>query len=114
MSNSLKVDYIAVHWYGGIYASSFKTRMQDIYNKYQKPIWITEFACQTYSSSVATPNKFTQAEVSGFLDSVIPWLQSTSFIYRYAWHDSTFGTSALWNTDGTLTETGAKYASFSV
>lgn len=23
-----KVDYIAVHWYGGIYASSFKTRMQ--------------------------------------------------------------------------------------
>ena len=36
-----KADYIAVHWYGGNYSSNFKNRMQDIYNKYQKPIWIT-------------------------------------------------------------------------
>jgi hypothetical protein len=41
ISPTPKVDYIAVHWYGGTSASSFKTRMQDIYNKFQIPLWIT-------------------------------------------------------------------------
>jgi O-glycosyl hydrolase len=48
-----KMDYVAVHWYGGIYASSFKKRMTEIYNKFGKKLWITEFACQTYSSAKA-------------------------------------------------------------
>ena len=36
-----KVDYIAVHWYGGNYSSSFRNRMQEIHTKFQKPLWIT-------------------------------------------------------------------------
>jgi hypothetical protein len=55
-----KVDYIAVHWYGGTSPSSFKSRMQDIHNKFQTPLWITEFACQTTSSSNANSTKFNQ------------------------------------------------------
>jgi hypothetical protein len=107
-----KVDYIAVHWYGGTSASSFKSTMQDIYNKFQIPIWITEFACQTSSSSAANPVKFTQEAVNSFLDNVIPWMQAQPWIFRYAWHHSGVGTSALWNLDGTLSATGIKYASF--
>lgn len=112
ISPTPKVDYIAVHWYGGTSASSFKTRMQDIYNKFQIPLWITEFACQTTSSSIASASKFSPDAVISFLDSVIPWMQAQPWIFRYAWHDSGIGTSALWNSDGTLTATGIKYASY--
>jgi hypothetical protein len=73
ISPTPKVDYIAVHWYGGTSASSFRTRMQDIYNKFQIQLWITEFACQTTSSSIASPTKFTQEAVNKFLDNVISW-----------------------------------------
>ncbi len=106
------VDIIAVHWYGGVSVSSFKNRMTDIYNKFQKPIWITQFACQTHYSAVQNPYKYTQAQVNAFLDGVIPWMQSQPWIHRYAWHNSEVGTSATWYDDGTLTETGLKYASF--
>lgn len=106
------VDYIAVHWYGGNYTANFKNRMQDIYNKYQKPLWITQFACQTVSSATADPNKYSTDDVNKFLDNVIPWIQNQTWIYRYAWHDAKSGSSAFWYPDGTLTATGAKYASF--
>jgi hypothetical protein len=39
-------------------------------------------------------------------------MQGQPWIFRYAWHDSGIGTSALWNSDGTLTATGLKYASY--
>lgn len=112
MKGGPKVDYVAVHWYGGAEASSFKNRMQEIYSKFQKPLWITEFACQTHSDSVANPNKYTQSQVDSFLDTVIPWMQGTSWIHRYCWHNSLVGTSALWDANGQITATGRKYGSF--
>lgn len=38
---SPKVDFIAVHWYGGANSLKFKAKMEAIYQKFQKPIWIT-------------------------------------------------------------------------
>jgi hypothetical protein len=43
-SNGLRVEFVCVHNYGGLNVYAFLTKLQDVYNKYGKPIWITEFA----------------------------------------------------------------------
>lgn len=104
-----KVDFVCVHWYKGPNITKFKSDMLAIIQKYNKPIWITEFAPQTVSSSTADPNKYTQAQVTAFINAVIPWMNGQTMIERYAWHDSKSGTSALFTTSGQLTATGIAY-----
>ncbi len=104
-----KVDFVCVHWYKGPNSSKFIQDMTAIIAKYGKPIWITEFAPQTTSSSTASPTKYTQAQVTAFINTVIPWMDRNPMIERYAWHDSKSGTSALFTTTGALTATGIAY-----
>ena len=49
--NNYRVDFIAIHWYAPPNADSFLKLIDDLYNMYQLPIWITEFAPQTVSSA---------------------------------------------------------------
>ena len=81
----------------------------NIINLYNKPIWVTEFAPQTISSSQSQPNLYTQQEVNDFINTVIPWMNSNPMVERYAWRDSKSGTSAIFTIDGQLTETGITY-----
>ena len=37
-------------------------------------------------------------------------MESNPMVHRYAWHDPKTGTSAIFNTDGSLTATGQAYA----
>ena len=104
-----KVDFVCVHWYKGPNSTQFINDMAAIINLYNKPIWVTEFAPQTVSSSQAEPNKYTQQEVNDFINTVIPWMNSNPMVERYAWHDSKTGTSAVFTIDGQLTETGITY-----
>jgi hypothetical protein len=106
-----KCDFISVHWYRGCNPEKFISDMKNIIQKYQKPIWITEFAPQTASSSKKEPNKYSQKEVNQFIATVCDWMNSEPMVYRYAWHDSKIGTSALFDTAGNLTETGKNYSS---
>ena len=106
-----KCDFISVHWYRGCNPKKFISDMKNIIQKYQKPIWITEFAPQTASSSKKEPNKYSQKEVNQFIATVCDWMNSEPMVYRYAWHDSKEGTSALFDTAGNLTETGKNYSS---
>ena len=104
-----KVDFVCVHWYEGVNSSQFINKMTDIINLYNKPIWVTEFAPQTISSSQSQPNLYTQQEVNDFINTVIPWMNSNPMVERYAWRDSKSGTSAIFTIDGQLTETGITY-----
>jgi len=104
-----KVDFVCVHWYKGCNASKFKSDMTAIINLYGKPIWITEFAPQTVSSSTANPTKYSQAQVNAFINSVVPWMEANPMIIKYAWHNSKSGTSATFTTAGQLTATGITY-----
>ena len=104
-----KVDFVCVHWYKGPNSTQFINDMTDIINLYNKPIWVTEFAPQTESSSQAEPNKYTQQEVNDFINTVVPWMNNNSMVERFAWHDSKVGTSAVFTIDGQLTETGITY-----
>jgi hypothetical protein len=105
-----KVDFICVHWYKGCNPEKFISDMKNIIQKYQKPIWITEFAPQTASSSQKEPNKFKQDEINQFISIVCNWMNLEPMVYRYAWHDSKIGNTALFDSNGNLTETGKCYA----
>ena len=104
-----KVNYIAVHSYGAHTGQSFIDSITKIYQKFNKPLWITEFAPQDNADSSSNP--FPQSQVNEYIDVVIPWLEKTDFVHRYAWHSASRGTSALWDASGQPTETGRRYAS---
>lgn len=63
------------------------------------------------------PNQFTVARIKEFMRVVIPWMEATPWIHRYAWYsqyrmDPRSCTSRLYETDGTLTELGREFAKY--
>jgi hypothetical protein len=104
-----KYHFIQVHWYGGKNPGDFIRYIKKVYNMYKKPIWVTEFAPQTRQQSIDSPWKYTRIEINNFIKETVNWMESKSYIHRYAWHHSYVGRCALFNTDGTLTKTGRYY-----
>jgi hypothetical protein len=45
------VDFIALHWYG-VNSTQFVEYLQDFHSTFQRPIWVTEWACQVGTSSI--------------------------------------------------------------
>ncbi|KAF9260653.1 hypothetical protein L218DRAFT_989375 [Marasmius fiardii PR-910] len=66
-----RVDFLPIHWYGEG-ASNFNQYVTDMHNMFNKPIWVTEFA-PTGGDTVA------------FMRATLSFLDSTSFVERYAW-----------------------------
>jgi hypothetical protein len=110
-----QVDFICVHWYGSGTDPATETRhlkdhLQTVYDRYEKPLWLTEFALVDWGSSTPFPPAETQA---AFIDTAIPMLESLSFVHRYAWfslppwnYGSHEGTTHLYENDGTITAPG--------
>ncbi len=113
MRNKHQADFICVHWYKGADARKFISDMEQVHQKYNKPIWVTEFAPQTDDETRQSPGKFTQKEVEQFIRETTRWMESTPYIHRYAWHHpraGVTGTSSLFDQSGALTPTGRAYA----
>lgn len=72
------VDFIAIHWYGDDTASNVQNFKEHTLEAYaaggHRPVWITEFG-------VPGSTAYQQA----FLEEVIPWLDSQTFVERYAY-----------------------------
>lgn len=109
MSKQPKVDFITVHWYKGVSAKKFVEDIQSICNTYDLPVWVTEFAPQTAGDARKNPQRFTQTEVQQFIDESTSWMEKSTCVQRYAWHDAKVGTSALL-LNGQLTESGKAFA----
>ena len=112
-----RVDFVAVHWYGGDNAVGFINYLKNIYNLYKKPIWITEFAVADWNATSISTNKYSKAQILSFMQQVLPALDQLSFVKRYAWFsastsDAHLGNSALFNPDGSLTTLGQFYSQF--
>ena len=98
-------DFAAIHWYqdcvpGGGQSGSdwFQSNVTNAYNVLGLPVWITEFQC--YGS---------EDQQIAFLQTVLPWLDSQSYVERYAY----FGVfpDYLVSDDGTaLSDLGVAYA----
>jgi hypothetical protein len=85
----VRFDFVAVHWYdwgsnpsNSPYAdpvqvfNRFKAYLQQVYNEYKLPIWITEFN--------ANPNRDNSVHAA-FLQLALPYLESLPYVERYAY-----------------------------
>jgi hypothetical protein len=95
-------DFLAVHMYW-CNVQGFKSFLETCWNKYKKPIWITEFCCPL-------PNGPLSAE-EDFMKNVLTVLEEDTHVERYAWFSTQtsgwLGTvGSLLNDDDSPTELG--------
>jgi hypothetical protein len=111
----LRVDYVCAHSYGGPSAKALLHRMQQVYDMFGKPIWITEFGVGDWQAQDISKNRHSVASVTKFMQEVIPLLNESKIIDRYSWFSAkpdnrALGTSALFDEAGNLTSLGECYA----
>lgn len=70
------IDFICIHWYDSAnnvaYFKNYLNEVRSVANG--RPIWITEFA-----------PRGTEDEIKAFLNEVIPWIDGSADIQRYAY-----------------------------
>jgi len=115
--NNLRIDYLAFHWYGGTDAQYFLDLLDQVYERYQLPIWITEFAPADWEATSRENNRMRPEWVLEFMRTVLPELDRRDYIVRYAWFNdyssNQLWTSALFDDEGVLTPLGEFYAQHS-
>ncbi|MGC4853558.1 sigma-70 family RNA polymerase sigma factor [Micromonospora sp. DT4] len=83
-----RVDFIALHWYGADFTTAaavnqLRQYLQAVYQRYKKPIWLTEFALIRYDGGRQVfPSQEQQA---AFLTAATGMLGQLSYVQRYAW-----------------------------
>jgi len=77
------IDFVPIHWYdSATNIDYFKSYIQDAYTAGgNRPIWITEFGASG-----------SDAEITTFMQTVLPWLDSLSYVERYAYFMAGSGT----------------------
>jgi Glycosyl hydrolase catalytic core len=116
-AKNYRIDFICLHYYAPPNAatsvSDLKTFLTNAYNKYKKPIWLTEFGapdCKTLLWCGSNAAALTQAQVDAFVSQVIAMLEDLACVQRYAWFvdasQAGFELSAVFNGSGALTPTG--------
>jgi len=74
------VDFIALHWYD-VGAQNFIDYVTDFHNTFNLNIWVTEFACQNFNGGA----QCSDSDVWNFMQTTTSWMDSTSWVERYAW-----------------------------
>ena len=113
VQQNTRIDVIAVHWYdwGGNPANTpnanpqgifnrFRNYLNNVHNLYNLPIWITEFN--------GNVNRTASVNLE-FMKLALPYLDSISYIERYAWFSWDSNCEFVDSLDN-LTPTGAYYA----
>lgn len=113
----LRVDFICLHMYVGTDDVNFVQTVEQVYNQYHLPIWITEFATADWNATTPASNMYTAADAMGFMQRLLPQLDSLSYVTRYSWFDGDPNSAQLWpsaliNTNGSLTPLGTWYANY--
>jgi hypothetical protein len=110
-----RVDFICVHMYVGLDDVDFVKVLVDLNNKYHLPIWITEFGTADQDATTMAANRYTAEQVQGFMQRLLPKLDSLPFVQRYSWFSGSPTSTRLWPSalvaaDSTLTPLGKIYA----
>lgn len=81
----MDVDFIAFHhywnWYDEGAADAFLKLLDQTYQMYKKPIWVTEFAINGYKGKT----KEEQEGIKQYMTDVIKGMDEREFVERYAW-----------------------------
>ncbi|KAJ3824144.1 glycosyl hydrolase catalytic core-domain-containing protein [Lentinula raphanica] len=109
-NGSCTVDFIALHWYD-INATAFIEYLEDFHNTFQRPLWVTEWACQNYNGG----SQCSYDDIVLFLNATQSYMDSSDFVERYSY----FGAmqdlqgvnkdNALMNSNGQINTLGKQY-----
>jgi hypothetical protein len=77
-SSGCQISHVAVHYYSCKPAST-QAYLKSIHDAFEKPIWLSEFACGDASSPKNSTDQI------AFMREMLPFLDKTDYIYRYAW-----------------------------
>lgn len=112
----LRCDYVAVHMYAGIGTTNYQSVIKDVYNKYGKKVWITEFAPRDDNARNAGYNSYTISRVLSQMQVLLPAYEQMNEVFRYSWFGCASSTmiglitSRFFGDDGAITELGTYYA----
>ncbi|TWT32363.1 Glycosyl hydrolase catalytic core [Posidoniimonas corsicana] len=103
----LRVDYIAIHNYQANHsAASLQNWLRDIYDRYQLPIWITEFNNGANWTGGADP---TYQQNAQWVADVTDMMDNTPWIERYSIYSRVEAVREMTYSDGSLTPAGQVY-----
>jgi hypothetical protein len=122
IDENLRIDFVAIHIYHKNTPSNFLALVEEVYETYGKPIWITEFAVRDNNASESTPNKYSEAYVHSFMNEVLNALEQLEYVKRYSWFDPSSNnskyprleTADLISENNQLTTLGDFYANYSL
>jgi hypothetical protein len=100
-----KVDYIAVHWYA-CDLSALQWYI-GLFKKYNRPIWLTEFACGDRPH-----DQITLDVQKKYMTDAVNYLENEPAVFRYAWfsgRNNEIPNINLLGASGQLTELGKLY-----
>tara|TARA_B100001142_G_scaffold109842_1_gene111832 strand:- start:8967 stop:10880 length:1914 start_codon:yes stop_codon:yes gene_type:complete len=112
----IRIDVIAVHWYDwtsnpqnspnanpqDIY-NRFVNYLENVYNLYGLPIWITEFNANKYR------NEWVHRQ---FLQLALPYLEETEYIERYSFFPPVTDQADFFDENNNYTQIGEFYSNF--
>lgn len=115
-AKGLRVDFMTMHCYGWPNAEDFLRKVIELHERYDRPIWVTEFAVADFKATTKAKNRFSRSDVNAFMAEAVAGMRKMPFVERFAWKtraysDPKMGTSALFDNNGALTSTGELYAS---
>jgi len=110
-SGECTVDFIALHWYD-VNASEFIAYLEDFHNTFQRPLWVTEWACQNYNDA---NEQCSSDDIVLFLNATQSYMDSSDFVERYAWFGAMENLqgvnqeNALMDKNGKINDLGKQY-----
>lgn len=94
-----RVDFIAVHYYATDQdVGAFKAFLDQVYAKYQLPIWVTEWSLADWNNT----GRFTAAQQEAFFVAGSQMLDDLPFVERQAWFSAYSGLDGLHLNTGLL------------
>ncbi|KAK0448716.1 glycoside hydrolase [Armillaria borealis] len=105
------VDFIALHWYD-VNSTQFISYLQDFHETFDRPIWVTEWACQNFNDA---DNQCSEEEIQVFLNVTQSFMDNADWVERYAWFGAMTDLQgvnqddALMNSDGDINSLGKQY-----
>jgi hypothetical protein len=111
-----RVDFVAIHWYGADFGDAAVDQLQgyvqSVYDRYQLPIWLTEYALIKFGDGGSTYP--TDAQQAAFVAGSTEMLESLPYVERYAWFALPTPTeggqgTGLYRNDATPTPAGAAF-----
>ena len=120
-ARNYRVDFMCVHFYTWTdtfdvkyNVEALRAHLLKVWNKWHKPIWLTEFAMMNWWGG--SIGKFATAEEEAeFMQAAAAMMNELPFVERYAWFalhnhaDDTEGTNGLFDKQGNPTPTGLTY-----